>query len=73
MSTFKYFTKSECPCVRVGATVNFSIGVKGTAGNEDDPRVGCVCSMHGNLLQISLCCESDGRMTRPAASHRSFK
>ena len=44
MSAFKYFTKSECPCVCVGATVNF-IGVKGTAGNEDDPRVECVCSL----------------------------
>ena len=71
MSAFKYFMKSEWQCVRVGATVNFSVGVKGTVGNKGDPRVECVCSMHGNLLQISLCCKSDGQVTRPAASHRS--
>ena len=35
MSAFKYFMKSEWQCVRVGATVNFSVGVKGNVGNKE--------------------------------------
>ena len=42
MSAFKYFTKCDCPCVHLLATVDFSIGVKRTAGNEGDSRVECV-------------------------------
>ena len=37
-------------------------------------QVECVHSMHSNLLpDKSMLCQLDGHVTRPAASHRSFK
>ena len=32
-----------------------------------------VCSMHAAYFQITLRCESDDRVTRPAVKHSSFK
>ena len=68
MSAFKYFMKSEWECVRVGATVNFSVGVKGTAGMKMNQELN-VFAAH----MASLCCVSDGRMRRSAVSHRNFR
>ena len=37
-------------------------------------QVECIHSMHSNLLpDKSMLCQSDGHVTRPGASHRSFR